>query len=837
MSGPRKNNAGVHPQASTPWLSQSVSKLHRAVAASRRTLLRAQCLARVVDPSLRAKNQLRRVRRFRSTGVCHLIEVPFIERARLTFDKNAPAHAISSAFPFCPPLAYEHQNLVRQRRVRVQYLRAHRLKYKHKLANKEAQRDTASNRIAAALADLERLTVQQEQVENGAYCTEREFMTKRQIADNIRESLQFRTTSVHAFGQSLDLDGAKPALELALRTARRDLEKFSIQLERLLTRDPLVLHHVFALAHWWKSKLRQKSGRKALTSFRRRIARARASEERYWLKIRQTYAATTIENAWRAYQARCCLWRLWMARRQWAAACIQCWWRHCARKRYMKLLRRIATRFLHRGRAKMLWAFRRTWWKWVLRERRREWLERFARMMRLHFAAIRLQRRVRFYLRIGRGSFRMRVTSKLHFTVRRLLSTSSPSSVSPSSSSPLPQSLPSLSLTRWELQRLLLDLDELQTRARRLLHHGELFFKGELHRKNKEFRKLYKLFAAGQRAAASKHWIERFRGIGDNARPGSKRPPSRFSFLGWAQTRFPESFEWLVLQKIDRRFRANQVIVDAVTEMFDAHGEKLDHEEHRLAIQTLLRSLDPTQVHDVTVTEATSEAHFFAWHFAHIGLCATCSCMIVRDYQACSNCGKGRHERKKISMTYSMILQEPARGLKQENKEKDTDKDQDKNENKEKCAMSRNEASIREEEEIRAVADEAKRVALLHQKTESRRVKRVLPESVSAIHLASEPFLYHANFWATAPRRHGKGRSSLKRSDLWDTAVLEAKNSGWIHTLVRTHGVTTVGKLSLWSMRRLREVAGLPENVARRIMQLMGLLRRELRAKRWRSEI
>ena len=29
------------------------------------TLLRAQCLARVVDPSLRAKNQLRRVRRFR----------------------------------------------------------------------------------------------------------------------------------------------------------------------------------------------------------------------------------------------------------------------------------------------------------------------------------------------------------------------------------------------------------------------------------------------------------------------------------------------------------------------------------------------------------------------------------------------------------------------------------------------------------------------------------------------------------------------------------------------------------------------------------------------------
>ena len=149
--------------------------------------------------------------------------------------------------------------------------------------------------------------------------------------------------------------------------------------------------------------------------------------------------------------------------------------------------------------------------------------------------------------------------------------------------------------------------------------------------------------------------------------------------------------------------------------------------------------------------------------------------------------------------------------------------------------MARIEASLREEEEIRAVENEAKRVSRLHQKTESRRFRRTrLPESVGEINLPSEPFLYHANFWARAPRRYGKGRGIAQRAKLWDDALLKAKNSGWMRNLVRGLGVTTVGKLSLWSAQQLRKVAGVPQDVATRIVQLMSLLKRELQRRRWR---
>merc|ERR1711871_1538255 len=101
-------------------------------------------------------------------------------------------------------------------------------------------------------------------------------------------------------------------------------------------------------------------------------------------------------------------------------------------------------------------------------------------------------------------------------------------------------------------------------------------------------------------------------------------------------------------------------------------------------------------------------------------------------------------------MTYSMILQEPAKSLRQEEKTKEEeiiDREADEGEYKQ-SRMTRTEASLREEEEIRAVENEAKRVSRLHQKTESRRFRRTqLPEYVGEINLPSEPFLYHANFW------------------------------------------------------------------------------------------
>ena len=157
---------------------------------------------------------MRPVRRFRSAGCCHHLEIG-LERAEHTFDKEVRGHAASrNPCPFCPPHAYEHRNRERQHRIRVQYLRAHRLKYKDRLSKKQKQIKTASERIESALHDLARLKVQLEQVESGTYNAERAFMTKRQLADDVRKSMQFRTTSVHAFGQSLDIRGAKSALSL-----------------------------------------------------------------------------------------------------------------------------------------------------------------------------------------------------------------------------------------------------------------------------------------------------------------------------------------------------------------------------------------------------------------------------------------------------------------------------------------------------------------------------------------------------------------------------------------------------------------------------------------------
>ena len=135
-----------------------------------------------------------------------------------------------------------------------------------------------------------------------------------------------------------------------------------------------------------------------------------------------------IENAWRCYMARACLWRLKAARMRQAAGSIQHWWRNWLMQRRLRLLRRIASRLMVRGRQNMRLALQKKW-DWVLKERRRLWLDRFARLSALHLAAILLQRHVRYYLRLGRTSFMQHVTSKLHFSVRRLVST--PSSQSP----------------------------------------------------------------------------------------------------------------------------------------------------------------------------------------------------------------------------------------------------------------------------------------------------------------------------------------------------------------------------------------------------------------------
>ena len=76
--------------------------------------------------------------------------------------------------------------------------------------------------------------------------------------------------------------------------------------------------------------------------------------------------------------------------------------------------------------------------------------------------------------------------------------------------------------------------------------------------------------------------------------------------VSWSSSkpRHPENFEWHVLQRMDRRFRACQAVSDAATNMFNTHGRRLDRADHRALLRTLLRSLDPLCVHDPEMTEA-----------------------------------------------------------------------------------------------------------------------------------------------------------------------------------------------------------------------------------------
>ena len=815
-------------------LSGTVSRLHKAIAASRRSLLRAQCLARILDPTIRKHPALRQVllHPYRSAGSCHHIETPFLmRRARYTFERNAPPHAgDKKKCPFCPPNAYEHKNPARQLRIRVQYLRAHRIKYKNKVSRKHEQIRLSSNRISAARADLNRLEAQTKCVNSGEHNKESSFMNKRQNAETLRDNMIFRTSSIHAYGQSLNIYEARPALEFELETAERDLEKFSKELDDLLNSDPLVLHHIYALVRWWKSYLRRKIGREALWNFKRRVARAHTSEQRYWYLLRQRLAAATIQNAWRCYVARCQLWNLKMKWWHRAATTIQNAWRHLRHIKRLRILRRICCRLLQMGRDKMLHAFKNKWWKWVEDERRLEWLQRFVRKTRFHYAAIRIQKKTRFYLRLGREKLMQHVVSKAHFTVRRQMFTPSKKKTICAKGA---------NMTRWDLQRLIMDLEELQSRTTRILNHGQQFF-AELHAQNRRFHKLYQLYSSGQRAPVPRSWTEKFRGIGEKARPSSDLPPSCFVWPGWSATRFPESFEWMVLQRIDRKFRANQLVVDAVTSMFDRYGEKLDTKDHHMVAQMYLRSLDPMQVHDAEITREISKSQFFAWHFPHVALCRKCSCMLVKEYQACSNCGKERHTQRKISMTYSMILQEPAHQLSQEQIQKsrqhiDVDKARAAKRKSRFDAFMLAEISTTEVKEAEVVLGKAKCTSW-YQKTESRRMRREkLPDSVLDIHQPSEPFIFHAHFWATSPKRYGKGRVTLHKSKFWDAAVFNAKKDTWLKTLVQSHGVSTIGKLSLWSKERLVDVAGVPHKTATRIVQLMGIFKKELGAKSWRD--
>ena len=672
----------------------------------------------------------------------------------------------------CPPLAYTHHNPCRQCRIRVRQFHNDRLRWRDAVTRVSYQRNLCAARAEGAAQDLERAKAQLLAVSNGTYNTETQFMTKRQRAAVARESFLFRTLSVHAFAQELELDKAGPALELELETATRERNAAAHKLAYLTLHHPVVLHAFYTLSHWWKRSLRKAAGREARSMLRRREWRSDASERRVLLALRRRLAARSLQCFFRCWFARRTLQRLQAAARARAAARVQvCWREHLARRR-LRLLRRLAV-LLHKSACIRKSVALARWWHELLRQRRLEWLGCHIRKCVLHVAAMIIQRRCRFWLRVGRRSFAQRVLGKLHHCPRRLAVGSF-----------------RLHFTRWDMCRLALDLDELQSRARRILSHAEKFFGFD--KRSRKYSMLYALLRAGCKPVPASYW-ERFRGLGEEAREGweYQRVPEEDAHAGgWIHfTRHPENFEWHVLQRMDRRFRACQAVSDTATNMFDMHGRRLDRADHRALLRTLLRSLDPLCVHDPEMTEALARERFFAWFFPHLSLCPGCSAMIVNKLEACAACGKPRHERRTLHLnTYSTLL------------------------------LGDHGA---EEVDMEDKGDDGFPPA------KTRRPQRgPMPQSVSQISTPAMLFVYHANFWRLSPARFGKGRESRPRSVFWDAAVRDANR--WSGALLTRLGADTIGLLSLWSEERLVKVARVPRAAAEKICELMDLLREQL---------
>ena len=105
------------------------------------------------------------------------------------------------------------------------------------------------------------------------------------------------------------------------------------------------------------------------------------------------------------------------------------------------------------------------------------------------------------------------------------------------------------------------------------------------------------------------------------------------------------------------------------------------------------------------------------------------------------------------------------------------------------------------------------------------------PTSLSEIETDVLPFLLHAHFWTIAPKRYGKGREIESRKDMWNQSARETLE--WSKTMREKHGVDTVAKLGLWSVKRLERIGHVPAKTARTIGLMLGMLQREM--EKWRT--
>jgi hypothetical protein len=527
------------------YFQSHVHQLRNAITKSRRALQKSLTLARLVSKKYA---RLKKVVPYRSNGNAFWIEMHLDPRLNQTF-KNCPDHTVECSYccdkqkdlildaekiKLHPTKIEQNRYLHRVHGRRIIKLSIARKKYKNRLENIHHAVQHSKQRIKVTNLDLERLSLQMDQVEKGTYNTETNFMTKRQQNDIKRESLLFKTSSVHAFGQELEIDQAKPTLNLEIERATIILTEKSVELNYLNHQHPLILHSFAKIASWFKFRLRIQAGRRARKAFCERIIKIKKSEDLILYHLFRRLAASIIQRGWRCCCARSCLFRLRNMKAIQMIRRLQKWWRLLLIKKRNRLLLKMFNFIMKCVCQKMKTGWK-LWWKVIEKMRRIEWLRRHIRKCKYHMSMITLQKKIRYYLSIGRKSFIKKVKSKLHFSIHKKFT------------------VKNYSLDRWTFQACLFDLEKLQNRTKRLLNHAEIYFKFSNENNNKNNSRqtntkrktdsIYRTFAKGTLTIPA-YYLERYRGIGT-------RHDVKWSKYG-------ESYEWLLLQSVDRRFRACQ---------------------------------------------------------------------------------------------------------------------------------------------------------------------------------------------------------------------------------------------------------------------------------------
>jgi hypothetical protein len=810
-----------------------VNNLRGTIMTSRQTLQKALTFARIMSKKYK---KLKSVQKYHSSGLCYYPEKFILQSLPLSSIRyKCPIESLHrNECVYCQNKYNDLNNIInidrslyqskesidrfknRQYSRRMDKLKIARYNYHIQLKQVTYNIKHLKERINHAKIDLTRVDIQVKQIKNGTYNTEMAFMTTRQKNDVIRTSKLFKTTSVHTFGQELELTEAKPTLLLELKRATLLLHENQRKYV-YLKRHPLILHSFSRLFHWWHLCLRKYKGKIALKRLKIQLNNCHISEQILLKKWLYRKMSTRIQNSCRCYRARLELYKLQQIKIRLMSKRIYLYLRDrlFQKKRNVLLIFWKHLYSMYGTKLKDGWNI---WCWYVFQCQRRDALYRFKIKWEMHFAALKIQLKFRMFMRINRTMFANTLYNKhLYKYIKCRIDDCTKENKNNKNNKNNQTYLTYLTqnnnsilvLNKPTFQVLLVTLKELQERTKyqwKKLMNSKMDSKTNSKMNSKKYNTI---FNKGIKPIPS-FYTSRFRGIGRIIKEKNdiKKSSSGGQCIGGG-----ESYEWLLLQSINKRYLSCQYILDFITKIYSSTGYKIDLIDHRRLLRDFLRSLDPNHLHNINKTKLRMRKYYFSYNWINISLCVQCYSMFRVENTKCLICGYERYKRNKLNMTYSQILKYQKNDITFEPQQPGQQPDH----------------VMIEDESLEATPN-------------LRLPLKTRPKSLSDIKVEILPFLIHAHFFAISPLNipdglygtHNmnfideklKGRNNNTKYLYWNRSVKETKK--WSTLLIKKYHVRTIEKLALWSETRLINIGKVPPETASKICLLLSMLQREM---------